>query len=90
MITEDLWKYIYNAVFSIFLPPENIIEKIILEKDDKKIEFKNTMELITYLTLNDNKNILQKDVKFILKNNNLYEENKKFYEYVVNTFKDIR
>jgi len=90
MITEDLWKYIYNAVFSIFLPPENIIEKIILEKDDKKIEFKNTMELITYLTLNGDKNILQKDVKFILKNNNLYEENKKFYEYVVNTFKDIR
>ena len=90
MITEDLWKYIYNAVFSIFLPPENIIEKIILEKDDKKIEFKNTMELITYLTLNSDKNILQKDVKFILKNNNLYEENKKFYEYVVNTFKDIR
>lgn len=90
MITEDLWKYIYNSVFSIFLPPENIIEKIILEKDDKKIEFKNTMELITYLTLNGDKNILQKDVKFILKNNNLYEENKKFYEYVVNTFKDIR
>ena len=62
----------------------------LLYMSDKKIEFKNTMELITYLTLNGDKNILQKDVKFILKNNNLYEENKKFYEYVVNTFKDIR
>jgi hypothetical protein len=91
MIDDKLWKYIYNAVFSIYLPPEDVIEKIILEKDNSKKEFKDTFELIAYLTLNGDKNVLQRDVKFILKeNNDMYEENKKFYDYVVNTFKDIK
>lgn len=40
MIDDKLWKYIYNAVFSIYLPPEDVIEKIILEKDNSKKNLK--------------------------------------------------
>ena len=87
MITEDVWKHIYNAVFSIYLPPNDLIEKIIYEKDGERIEFKTVIELVSYLTLNNDKSILQKDVNFVLKQNDLYEENKKFYDYLIDEIK---
>lgn len=87
MITKKVWEYIYNAIFSIYLPPDDIIKKIILEKDGDKREFNSVVELITYLTLNGDKNVLQRDVKFILKDDKLFEKNKEFYEYIVKTIK---
>lgn len=87
MITEDVWKHIYNAVFSIYLPPNDLIEKIIYEKDGERIEFKTVIELVSYLTLNNDKSILQKDVNFVLKQNDLYEENKNFYDYLIDEIK---
>lgn len=87
MITEDVWKHIYNAVFSIYLPPNDLIEKIIYEKDGERIEFKTVIELVSYLTLNSDKSILQKDVNFVLKQNDLYEENKNFYDYLIDEIK---
>ena len=87
MITDEMWKHIYNAVFSIYLPPNDLIEKIIYEKDGERIEFKTVIELVSYLTLNNDKSILQKDVNFVLKQNDLYEENKKFYDYLIDEIK---
>lgn len=74
MITEDVWKNIYNTIFSIYLPPDSVVDKVILTKDNKKQEFNSPTEFITYLTLNMDKEIVQKDVKFILKNTDLYNQ----------------
>ena len=87
MITDDVWKHIYNAVFSIYLPPNDLIEKIIYEKDGEIIEFKSVIELVSYLTLNSDKSILQKDVNFILKENELFNENKIFYDCLLDELK---
>lgn len=75
MIDESVWEHIYNSVFCIYLPPDKLIEKIIIKDSNEKKEFKNSSELITYMTLNMDKEIIQKDIKFILKNNKLYNEN---------------
>jgi len=87
MITDEMWKHIYNAVFSIYLPPNDLIEKIIYEKNGEIMEFKSVIELVSYLTLNSDKSILQKDVNFILKENKLLEENKDFYNYLIDELK---
>lgn len=87
MITDDIWKHIYNAVFSIYLPPNDLIEKIVYDKDGEIIEFKSVIELVSYLTLNSDKSILQRDVNFVLKQNNLLEENQKFYDCLIEELK---
>ena len=49
MISKDLWRNIYNTVFSIYLPPDSIIEKIVLNHKGIKKEFSSCIELITYI-----------------------------------------
>ena len=90
MISNEMWRHMYNSIFSIYLPPDDIIEKIILEKDGvKKSEFTSIIDLITFLTINSDKDIEHKDVKFFLRDNRIYEENKEFYEDLCKKLKKV-
>lgn len=84
MISEEVWKYIYNAVFSIYLPPDSVIDRIVLDNKDGKKEFNNCTELLTHLTINPEKDkmIKAKDINFYLRDNSLYNDNRKVFETI--------
>lgn len=89
MVGEEDWKHIYNSVFSIYLPPDEIIDKIILKTDDEKKEFKSSTELLTYLALNMSTTVTQKNVKFFLRDNTIYKENQKCFEDLCRKMKKV-
>ena len=80
MVTENMWKYIYNAVFSLFLPPNNIIKKITYNDDGNIKEFNDVIEFMAYMALTTDKEVIQKNISFILKDDSLYNKCKDFYE----------
>lgn len=88
MVTEYMWKYIYNAVFSLFLPPADIIKKIIYNDDGDIKEFNSIMEFMAYMALNSDKEVIQKNISFILTNDSLYNKCKKYHENVCKTMKE--
>lgn len=89
MISEEVWKYIYNAVFSIYLPPDSLIDKVVLNKGNNKKEFDTMSELISYLTISSDKDLFQKDIKFYLRDNNLLENNTKYYNKLCKILKKV-
>lgn len=89
MISEELWKYMYNSVFAIYLPPDSLIDKVVLNNNGVKKEFDTMSELISFLTIGCDKEIVQKDVKFYLRDNSLFEENTKFYNKLCRILKKV-
>ena len=88
MVTKNMWEYIYNAVFSLFLPPEDIIKKIIYNDDGDIKEFKSIIEFMAYMALNTDKEVVQKNISFILKNDSLYNKCRNYHENVCKTMKE--
>lgn len=89
MISKDLWRNIYNTVFSIYLPPDPIIEKIVLNHKGIKKEFSSCVELITYISTTMNTEILNTDLRFFLKDDSLYKDNKKYYDNLCRKLKKV-
>lgn len=89
MISEELWKYMYNSVFAIYLPPDSLIDKVVLNNNGNKKEFDTMSELISFLTIGCDKEIAQKDIKFYLRDNSLLEENTKFYNKLCRILKKV-
>lgn len=52
MFAEDMWFSIYNDVFRLFPPPDNLIKKIEFIFDGKKMEFKSSSELLAFVLSN--------------------------------------
>lgn len=67
---ESEWKIIYNNIFRCFPPSEAIVEKIIVTFGNKKLEFNNIEEMITYLALSGNDSLSDDNISFILRDDN--------------------
>lgn len=74
MIDDSAWKLIYNSVFRLFLPPEQLIQKIVINLDEQEIEFKTPSELFTYMAVNSIDNIEDENINFYLKDDSLKQE----------------
>ena len=46
MISEELWKYMYNSVYAIYLPPDSLIDKVVLNNNGNKKEFDTNIMFI--------------------------------------------
>ena len=82
MITDYDWRIVYNKIFRIFPPPETLIHKIIMNYDNKKIEFNSPTELLSYITINNIENIKNDDITYQIRDNN-------FKKILDNKIKDI-
>ena len=71
---KELWNDLYNSVFRMFLPPETYIKKIIINHNNKKIEFKSSNELFAYMSINLIDDLDDEDIMFYLKDNSLKKE----------------
>lgn len=74
MIDNSIWTIIYNSVFRLFLPPEQLIQKIVINLNGQKIEFKTPSELFTHMTINSIDNIEDENINFYLKDETLKQE----------------
>ena len=74
MIDDSTWKLIYNSVFRLFLPPEQWIQKIVINLDEQEIEFKTPSELFTYMAINSIDNIEDENINFYLKDETLIQD----------------
>ena len=74
MIDNSTWTLIYNSVFRLFLPPEQLIQKIVINLNSQEIEFKTPSELFTYMAVNSIDNIEDENINFYLKDDSLKQE----------------
>lgn len=88
MVSKDMWHAIYNRVFALFLPPQDIILKVTYNDDGKIKDFKSVVELMAYVALNTDKTIIQKDISFILKDDSLLEMCESYYNDICKVVKE--
>ena len=82
MVDKDTWQIMCNNVFSLLLPPEEYLEKVIYNHNGKKKVFKSMIEMMTYIALNENKTVVSKDISFVLKDDTLYDRAKDYLEKI--------
>lgn len=84
MVSKEEWKRIYNFLFSIF-PPSDDIKLTIKYKTPKYVISFHTIEsFLIYVCLNSIKSIKDQDVEYIINDESLYNKMNEYVDRILN------
>lgn len=90
MISVDEWNDICNRVFCVFIPPEDMIEKIICGNGKSEKVFNSVKEMALFFAMQTDDDYKQQPIAFVLKDTLLYEKTKKNLNKIKKKLKGVK